>query len=155
MKNETPPSYFHSSPILHTIKSPSPPCSPRVQNQMEIVNPPTNRMDFIVDGRYTPLVLPQPVNSLPLGDYLKYMPKFMGEEDTNAEEHIASFYSYVNNQNIENEDVWMRVFIESLFGESRKWFRILSPRSIAVIEALFEALLRQWGDKKDFLYYIT
>jgi hypothetical protein len=39
-----------------------------------------NRMDAIVAVRYTPLVLPQPMKSLLAGDYLKYMPKFTGEE---------------------------------------------------------------------------
>jgi hypothetical protein len=31
----------------------------------------------------------------------------------------------------------------------------LTPGSIAGIEALDDVLLRQWGDKKDFMYYIT
>jgi hypothetical protein len=155
VKTETPPSYFPSSPNLHTVKSPSPSCSPRVQNQMAVVNPPANRMDAIVAARYAPLVLPQPVNALPPGDYLKYMPKFTGEEDITTEEHLVAFYSYADNQNIENEDVWMRVFVQSLFGEARKWFRGLAPGSITGIEALDEAFLRHWGDKKDFLYYIT
>jgi hypothetical protein len=44
-------------------------------------NLPRNRMDSIVAARYAPLVLPQPMNSLPVGYYLKYMPKFTGEED--------------------------------------------------------------------------
>jgi hypothetical protein len=95
------------------------------------------------------------VNALPPGYYLKYIPKFTGEEDITVEEHLVSFYNYANNQNIENEDVWMRVFIQSLFGEARKWFRGLAPGSITGIEALDEAFLRHWGDKKDFLYYIT
>jgi hypothetical protein len=37
----------------------------------------------------------------------------------------------------------------------RKWFRRLAPRSIAGIESLDSAFLRQWGDKKDFMYYMT
>jgi hypothetical protein len=119
------------------------------------VNPPQNRMDAIVAARYAPLVLPQPMNALPIGDYLKYMPKFTGEEDITAEEHLATFYSYADNLNIENEDVWMRVFVQSLDGEARKWFRSLAPGSIVGIEALDDAFLRHWGDKKDFLYYIT
>ena len=105
-------------------------------------NPPLNRMDAIVSARYAPLILPHPVNPLPTRDYLKYMPKFTGEEDITIEEHIVSFYSYADNQNIENEDVWMRVFIQILFGEARKWFRCLAPGSIMGIEALDEAFLR-------------
>jgi hypothetical protein len=49
----------------------------------------------------------------------------------------------------------MRVFTQRIFGEARKWFRGLAPRSIIGIEALDEAFLRHRGDKKDFLYYIT
>jgi hypothetical protein len=61
----------------------------------------------------------------------------------------------VDNLNIENEYVWMRVFIQSLDGEVRKWFRGLAPGSIAGIEALDSAFLRQWGDRKDVMYYMT
>jgi hypothetical protein len=159
MKTETSPSKLPLSPKIKAavvpVKTPSPPCSPRVHNPMAGANIPRNRMDAIVVARYAPLILPQPMNALPVGDYLKYMPKFTGEEDITAEEHLATFYSYADNLNIENEDVWMRVFVQSLDGEARKWFRGLTPGSIAGIEALDDAFLRHWGDKKDFLYYIT
>ena len=39
-------------------------------------------------------------------------------------------------------------------GEARKWFRYLHAGSIEGIEALDEAFLKQWGDRKDYLYYI-
>jgi hypothetical protein len=142
---------FHTSPV-HT---PSPPSSPLPNIPMAGSNPPLNRMDAIVTTRYAPLVLPHPMNPLPAGDYLKYMPKFTGEGEITIEEHLATFYSYANNLNIENEDVWMRVFIQSLDGEVRKWFRGLAPGSIAGIEALDNVFLRQWGDRKDYIYYMT
>jgi hypothetical protein len=66
------------------VKTPSSPCSPTVHNPMAGANPPRNRMDAIVAARYAPLILPQPMNALPVGDYLKYMPKFIGEEDITA-----------------------------------------------------------------------
>ena len=53
---------------------------------------------------------------MPIGDYLKYMPKFTGEGDFTAEEHLEDFYSYAENINIEQEDVWTRVFVQSLDG---------------------------------------
>jgi hypothetical protein len=49
----------------------------------------------------------------------------------------------------------MRLFVQILDGEARKWFRGLTPGSIARIEALDYVFLRHWGDKKDLLYYIT
>jgi hypothetical protein len=118
-------------------------------------NPPRNIMDAIVDARYAPLVLPQPLNSLPVGGYLEQLPKFTGEGDITAEEHLATFYSYADNYVIVDEDVWMRIFFHSLDGESRKWFKALAPGSITGIEVLDDVFLRQWGDKNDFMYYIT
>jgi ribonuclease HI len=136
-------------------RTPSPPNSPPPNIPMAGANPPLNRMDAIVAARYAPLILPHPTNPFPAGDYLKYMPKFTGEGDITAEEHLAAFYSYADNLNIGDEDVWMRVFVQSLDGEVRKWFRGLAPGSIAGIDALDNAFLRQWGDKKDFMYYMT
>jgi hypothetical protein len=137
LKNETSPSKLPLSPKIQAafvaIKTPSPPCTPIVYNTMACANLPRNRMDAIVAARYAPLILPQPMNALPFGDYLKYMPKFTGEEDINVEEHLAAFYSYTDNLNIENEDVWMRVFVQSLDGEARKWFKVLTPGYIVGI----------------------
>ena len=82
------------------------------------------------------------MNALPTSDYLKYLPKFTREEDITVEDHLASFYSYADNLNIVNEDVWMRVFVQSLDSEVRKWFRGLAPGSITRIEALNGAFLR-------------
>jgi hypothetical protein len=106
-------------------------------------NPPRNRMDVIVVSRYDPLILPQLLNTLSIGGYLKHLPKFKREADITAEEHLASFYSYDDNYIIVNEDVWMRIFVHSLHGESRKWFRALTLRSVDGIEALDDIFLRQ------------
>ena len=56
-----------------------------------------------------------------------------------AEEHLVAFYSYADNQNIEHEDVWTRLFVQSMDGEARKWFRDLPTGSIVGIEAPDEA----------------
>jgi hypothetical protein len=148
------PSPLRDSFPVAPLRTPTPPGSPPPNIPMAGANPPLNRMDSIVTTRYAPLILPHPMNPLPTGDYLKYMPKFTGEGDVTAEEHMAAFYSYANNLNIENEDVWMRFFIQSLDGEVRKWFRGLTLGSIDGIEALDSAFLRQWGDRKDFMYYM-
>jgi hypothetical protein len=56
---------------------------------------------------------------------------------------------------VEHANVWMRLFVQSLDGKARKWFRSLTPNSIVDIDALNDTFLRHWGDKKDYLYYIT
>jgi hypothetical protein len=75
--------FFPSSPVrtfvlTSPVHTPSPPSSPLPNIPMAGANPPLNRMDAIVAARYAPLVLPHPMNPLPAGDYIKYMPKFSG-----------------------------------------------------------------------------
>ena len=117
-------------------------------------NPPT-RMQLIVAAIYAPLVLPVPLHDFPQGYYLKYLSKFTGEREVTAEEHLSSFYSYVDNQNIEHNDVWTKLFVQNLDGESRKCFRELPIGSIIEIDALDAAFFRHLGDRRDYLYYIT
>jgi hypothetical protein len=59
-----------------------------------------------------------------------------------VEDHLASFYRFAEIQAIENEDVWMRVFVDSLDGDSSDWFKDLPPRSIDEIVALDDLFLR-------------
>jgi hypothetical protein len=117
--------------------------------------PPLTKMQQILAARYAPLILPNPVSAMPTGDYQKYMPKFTGEGDVTAEEHLEAFYSYAKILNIEEEDVWTPVFVQSLDGHARKWFKELPAGSIAGIEKLDDIFLKHWGDIRDFLYYIT
>jgi hypothetical protein len=56
---------------------------------------------------------------------------------------------------VEHANVWMRLFMQSLDGEARKWFISLPPNFIVDIDALDDTFLRHWGDNKDYLYYIT
>jgi hypothetical protein len=136
-------------------RTPSPPSSPPPNIPMVGANPPMTEIEVIIDARYAPLVLPQPLNNLPAEGYLKQLPKFTGEGDITAEEHLATFYTFADDNVIMHTDVWMRIFVHSLQGEARNWFRALPPGSIDGIKALDNAFLRQWGDKKDFMYYMT
>jgi hypothetical protein len=49
----------------------------------------------------------------------------------------------------------MRLFVQSLDGEVRKWFQYLPPTSITNFDALDEAFINKWGYRRDYLYYIT
>jgi hypothetical protein len=68
-------------------------------------------MEVIITTRYAPLVLPYNLNSFPTGDYMKYFPRYNGEGEVTVEEYLVAFYSFVDNFNIEHEDVWMRLFV--------------------------------------------
>jgi hypothetical protein len=113
-----------------------------------------NRMDVIIAARYAHLVLPVVLHALPTIDYMKYLPRYNVEGEITVEEHLVVFYSFADNFNIDYLDVWMRLFVQSLDGEVKKWFKSLPPTSIADIEVLDEAFIKKWGDRRDYLYYI-
>ena len=97
-----------SPPVVQILTT----LNPLIVHPILVMAQPPTRMELIVAARYAPLVLPQPLHPLHQGDYLKYLPKFMGEGTwLTAEEHLVAFYSYANNQNIEHEDVWTRLFV--------------------------------------------
>ena len=120
------------SPILHTPKTQTP----------KIANMVADRMDEIVAARYAPLILPQVMFSFPPNDYIRYLTIFNGYGAVTVEDKLCSFYSFSNNFNVEHADVWMRLFVQSLNGEARKWFMSLPPNSIVDIVALDDAFLK-------------
>jgi hypothetical protein len=147
-----------TSPTPDSTSSLSPAYTP-----VSIINPQihiiqtmvVNRMDVIIAARYAPLVMHVGLHALLAIDYMKYLPRYNGEGDVTAEEHLVSFYNFADNFNIDHVDVWMRLFVQSLYGEVRKWFRSLPLASIEDIKAFDETFIKQWGDRRDFLYYIT
>jgi hypothetical protein len=49
----------------------------------------------------------------------------------------------------------MSLFVQILDGEVRKLFWGLPPTSIADIYELDEDFIKQWGYRRDYMYYIT
>jgi hypothetical protein len=82
---------------------------------------------------------------------MKYLTIYNGEGDFTAEEHSVAFYSFADKFNIDYSDVWMRLFIQSLDGELRKWFRGRPPASIVDIDVLDEAFINKWGDRREIM----
>jgi hypothetical protein len=109
-------------PSFSNSGSSSPPSSPTSSSSISITKTamaaPLTRMEQILANRYAPLVLPNPLSAMPTGDYQKYMPKFTGAGEYTVEEHIEAFYAYAENINISEEDVWTRVFVQSLDGQA-------------------------------------
>jgi hypothetical protein len=86
---------------------------------------------------------------------MKSLPKFTGEGDLTTTEHMALFDQFVDILGIEYEDVYMRLFVQTFEGQVKTWFRGLPANSITTYDELETAFLRQWGEKKDHLYYLT
>ena len=61
-------------------------------------------------NRYAPLNLPQPLHDMPQ-EYLKLLPRFTGEDEITAEQHLPLFCTFAENLNVEHLDVVMRLFV--------------------------------------------
>ena len=95
-------------PILHHLPPTPTASSSALSIPTSNIVAPLTKMERILVARYAPLNFPNPLFAMPTGDYLKYMPKFTREGYFTAEEHLEAFYSYAENINIEQEDVWIR-----------------------------------------------
>jgi hypothetical protein len=107
-----------------------------------------------VAARYAPLVLPVPLHDLP-ENYMKNLPKFTGEGDLTAAEHINFFDQFADILGLEHEDVYSRLLVQTFEGKVRTWFRGLAAGSIPSYDELENTFIRQWGERKDHLYYLT
>ena len=86
-------------------------------------------------NKYAPLPFPQVFHDMPQ-DYLKLLPWFTGEESTSAQKHIEDFCAFSENVNVEHLDVVLRLFVQYLDGEARKWFKSLANNVVTTWEEM-------------------
>ena len=82
-----------------------------------------------MENRFVPLQLLVFIHDLPLG-YSQRLKQFNGERGYSAEEHLGWFSDWINLEEIDHEDIKVRLFSQSLAGEMRKWFKNLLDNSI-------------------------
>ena len=110
----------------HTSTAPTPPVSPR-----QIINPPRS-----MAARFAHLVLPQNLDPMP-ADYQSKIPLFDGTpQSVLAQQHIDRMTYFFDLHEIDEENVTMRLFVQTFGGEVRKWFRALQTRSITTLAEL-------------------
>lgn len=71
------------------------------------------------------------------------------------EDHLAAFLDFADHMNIEHDDVHMCLFVQSLEGNAKIWFRQLSADLIRPWNELTTILKNKRGVKKDPFYYLT
>jgi hypothetical protein len=117
--------------------------------------PPTPPRFFAkVAMRYVPLILPIPLHELP-ENYIKRLPKFTREGDLTTTEHINFFDQFADILGLDHKDVYSRLFVQTFKGQVRTWFQSLPAGSILSYNSLEDSFLRQWGERKNHLYYLT
>lgn len=137
--------------FIHQLTQPAvqTPVQPQRKNPNPHMAGPTPPNPWLA-ARFKPLFLP-PADQL--GDlpdwYLKVLPKLNGENGITAEDNFTTFQDCPDNFDVEEDDVFSRMFAHSLEGEARKWFRNLPNNSITYWGQLHEKFLKRWGVKKD------
>jgi hypothetical protein len=114
---------------------------------------PTSFQTRIRDKMFKPLRLPYHLHPYPL-DFFEYLPRFSGEDHVTAERHLEAFENFVDQFEIVHDDVTMRLFSKSLFGDVVVWFKGLGAYSIGSWIELCNAFLKCWGENKSFDQYL-
>jgi hypothetical protein len=100
---------------------------------------------------YAPLNLANvanPLNALPARNYGKYMPKFVGNNAITVELHIKAFLEYLENIGVTEEDVVMRIFVQSLTLDARDWYKALAVNSIDGWITFHDRFMDKWSHKQ-------
>lgn len=105
-------------------------------------------------NRYAPLQLPGNPGAMPQ-DYQTKIIYFDGTGSHTALQHTKKIQDYFENYEIDDDDVRMKIFVQSLTGDVRPWFRALPMKFIADPEALYQTFINRWEKKKDPLHILS
>jgi len=105
-------------------------------------------------NRYAPLQLPTNIGAMPQ-DYQSKITYFDGTGTYIAQQHTKKMTNYFENYEIDDDDVRMKVFVQSLIRDVRTWFRALLAKTIADPQALYQTFLNRWEKKKDPLHILS
>ena len=105
-------------------------------------------------NRYAPLQLPRNPVAMPQ-DYQTKITYFDGTGSYTALQNTKKMQDCFENYEIDDDNVRMNIFVQSLTGEVRPWFRALPANSIADPVALYQTLINRWEKKKDPLHILS
>ena len=107
-----------------------------------IQNPP-----IVMSNIFSPLVLPANLHDLTQG-YAQRLKQFGEEGDIKTQQHLDRFLGCIDLEEVDHEEVKMRLFAQRLSGEVKKWFRALPTCSILNSQHFEQIFLNKWEEKK-------
>jgi len=99
-------------------------------------------------NKYAPLHLPANPGAMPQ-DYQTKITYFDGTSACGALQHTKKMQDYFESYEIDDDSVRMNIFVQSLTGDVRTWFRSLPTNSIADAEALYQSFIKRWEKRKE------
>ena len=88
-------------------------------------------------------------------NYQKDIPLFDKFSQCTAQQHVTRMTDFCTIYEIDESDVRMRLFAQSLTGEVKTWFRNLGVSSIADLAAFHRVLINKWEKKKNPLQILS
>jgi hypothetical protein len=102
-----------------------------------------------VPDRYKPLDFPPILHDLPV-NYINNLPRFDGEnEKITAEKHVQNLEYFLDLYEVEDDDVYIRMFALSLGGKVKDWFKNLPAASIRNFNQFMQVFLDRWVVKRN------
>jgi hypothetical protein len=108
----------------------------------------------IMVARYAPLVLVIPLHDMPQV-YQMTLPKFDGTGPLNAQQHVDKMNDYFDLQEVDEVDVQMRLFVQSLIEDIKKWYKGLRADSVVKLIVFQRSFLERWEVKKNPLQILS
>jgi hypothetical protein len=105
-------------------------------------------------ARYAPLVLVGPLHAMPQ-DYQMRLPQFDAIGPLNAQQHVDKMNDYFDLHEVDEVDVQMRLFAQSLTGDIKKWYKGLHAASVLDLTAFQRIFLDRWEVKKNPLQILS
>jgi hypothetical protein len=105
-------------------------------------------------ARYSPLVLVAPLHAMPQ-DYQMRLPQFDGTGPLNSQQHINKMNDYFDLQEVDEVDVQMRLFAQSLTGDVKKWYKGLRAASVLDHTTFQRIFLDRWEVNKNPLQILS
>ena len=104
--------------------------------------------------RFSPLALPLVLHDLPL-KYAQIIALYDGEGNFWARYHVGKFDDFIELEEVDDEDIKMQLFTQSLSGEANKWYKDLPPRSIRSFAGFQTIFLERRDNKKISLQVLS
>jgi len=86
--------------------------------------------------------------------YQRKITYFDGTGTYTTQQHTKKLMDCFENYEIDDNDVRMKIFVQSLTDDLRTWFRALAINTITDPNALYQTFLNMWKKKKDPLHIL-
>jgi hypothetical protein len=103
---------------------------------------------------YAPLVLVVPLHAIPQ-DYETRLPQFDGTRPLNAQQHVDKMNDYFDLHEVDEADIQMRLFAQSLIGDIKKWYKGSRVVSVLDLTTFQRSFLDRWEVKKNPLQILS